>query len=178
MIKIRASLVAAAAVAAVAACAAPSGRSPSPPAPTGRVASAVDAPPTAAAGHRMAVNLDPKRFTVTEHDEQHTLVVEQGRDRLLEFYRLTAQPCARTSVPKIGPITATDETESVPRGDLVAHWFTQRSSVDHSPFVASGFYVCSGDHVVVVRFVGPESAMEDAATTLRELLAQRQVVVE
>lgn len=163
---------------------APSTPPPAAPAEPAEPTEAKPAEPTEAAPaeppkHRLAVDLDEKRFKLLKRSGAETVFEEVGKERYLELYGREADPCNEDAVPEIGPVTATTAEQTEPRGTLTFHWFAQRSSVDHVPFTAAGLYVCSEPHVMVtIRFVGPETSMDGAAEALRQLLESRGIILE
>ena len=129
--------------------------------------------------HKLAVDLDPTQFVVVERAEGRATIKEVAKNRFLEFIQFATATCTADDVPHIAAITATTATDVVQHATLQLQWFTQRSSVDHQPFVGVGFFVCApAGGMIVVRYVGPEDDMKDARASLEALLEARKVVIE
>jgi hypothetical protein len=170
----------------VAAC---GGGSPAPAAAPRSTAAAPDASPAAApadaaaAGaeqHILQVRLDPARFAIVEQRPELNTLRELAANRLLEFHKLpgAASGCSEQRVPDIGPVTATTRLASDTYNGLTRIWFQQRSSVDHTPVVGAGFYVCRPTAMIVIRYVGTEPDMTDAAPALERLLAEGLILLK
>lgn len=139
-------------------------------------------PPAAASAagepkHQLVINLD-SHFAVRERTATSTIILEIGKERLLEIHKFEGQGCSDELIPRIGEITANTRTETEKRGDLEFRWFTQRSSIEHAPFTSVGFYLCSNRSFLLIRYVGPENAIKDAKDALQALMANRSIVVE
>lgn len=127
--------------------------------------------------HQLLVNLDSS-FMVRERTATATIILEVGKERLLEIHKFEKQGCSDELIPRIGEATATTREETEMRGELEFRWFSQRSSIEHAPFTSVGFYLCSNRSFLLLRYVGPENAIKSAKARLRELLANRSIVVE
>lgn len=127
--------------------------------------------------HQLTVNLD-SHFALRERTATAAIIAEQDKNRLLEIHKFEGAGCSDELVPKIGPLTAITRTEVEKKGELEFRWFTQRSTLEHTPFVGVGFYLCTNWSFILVRYVGPEAAMDSAKNALQLLMANRNIVIE
>jgi hypothetical protein len=76
----------------------------------------------------------------------------------------------RRAVPKLGRITATVPAGTQEHGAHKLHWFTQRSSVNHTPIVSIGFLVAKASAYAVVRLVAADGKLGEARPLLEKLV--------